>query len=57
MRFWKLLGLAGLVGATALGVAAGAKAIQRQRREFREADTDELRSRLQARLAEANGDA
>lgn len=56
VRLWKILGLAGLVGVTAVGVAAGAKAVQRQRREYREADTDELRTRLQARLAEADGD-
>lgn len=55
VRVWKILGLAGLVGVTAVGIAAGTKAVQRQRREFREADTDELRTRLQARLAEANG--
>ena len=55
MRLWKILGLAGLVGAAALGVAAGTKAVQRQRREYREADTDELRASLRARLATANG--
>lgn len=54
VRVWKILGLAGLVGMTAIGVAAGTKAVQRQRREYREADTDELRSRLQTRLAEAD---
>ena len=55
VRLWKILGLAGLVGVTAVGVAAGTKAMQRQRREFREADTDELRASLQARLAAADG--
>ena len=55
VRLWKILGLAGLVGVTAVGVAAGAKAVQRQRREFREADADELRAGLQARLAAADG--
>lgn len=55
MRLWKILGLAGLLGATVVGVAAGTKAAQRHRREFREADTDELRERLHARLASANG--
>lgn len=57
VRLWKILGLAGLVGAAAVGVAAGTKAVQRQRREYREADTDELRAGLRARLATANGDA
>ncbi|HSJ90865.1 MAG TPA: hypothetical protein VK917_02280 [Ilumatobacter sp.] len=56
MRVWKILGLAGLVGITAAGVAAGAKAAQRQRREYRDADVDELRASLRARLAAA-GDA
>ena len=56
VRLWKILGLAGLLGAAAVGVAAGAKAVQRQRREFREADTDELRAGLRARLAAANDD-
>lgn len=55
VRIWKVLGLAGLVGATAVGVAAGAKAVQRHRREYREADTDELRAGLHARLAAADG--
>lgn len=55
VRLWKILGLAGLVGVTAVGVAAGAKAVQRQRREYRQADADELRAGLQARLAAANG--
>jgi hypothetical protein len=53
VRLWKTLGLAGLVGVTAVGVAAGARAVKRQRREYREADTDELRAGLQARLARA----
>lgn len=55
MRLWKILGLAGILGATAVGVAAGTKAVQRQRREYREADTAELRDALRARLAAANG--
>ena len=53
MRIWKVIGLAGLVGATAAGLAVGARAVQRRQREFREADPDELRSRLRARLAAA----
>jgi hypothetical protein len=49
VRWWKWIGLAGLVGA-----AAGAVVVtQRRRRTWREYDPDELRSRLHARLAEA----
>jgi hypothetical protein len=55
MRMWKVLGLAGIVGATAVGVAYGAKRAERQRREYREADPDELRSRLHQRLADLDG--
>jgi hypothetical protein len=51
VRLWKILGLAGLVGVTAVGVAAGTKAIKRHRRAYRDADADELRSSLHARLA------
>ncbi len=50
MRIWKIVGLAGLVGAAAAGVAVGARSVQRKRRHFREADPDELRARLHARL-------
>lgn len=50
MRMWKILGLAGIVGAAAVGVAVGARAVQRQRREYREADPDELRERLHERF-------
>ncbi len=53
MRVWKIVGLAGLVGATVAGVAVGTRAARRQRREYRDADPDELRSRLHARLAAA----
>ena len=45
------MGLAGLIGATAAGVAVGTRKVQRQRREYRDADVDELRSRLHERLA------
>jgi hypothetical protein len=55
VSWWKILGLAGIVGATAVGVAAGTKAVQRRKREFTDADPDELRSRLHARLAATNG--
>ena len=53
MRWWKLLGLAGILGATVTGVAVGTRTVQRRRREYREADVDELRARLHARVAEA----
>jgi hypothetical protein len=45
---WKLIGLAGLAG-----VAAGGVAVARQRRAHREYDPDELRERLHRRLAES----
>jgi hypothetical protein len=51
MRVWKMIGLAGLVGATVAGVAVGANAVHRQRREYRDADVDELRARLHERFA------
>lgn len=54
VRMWKILGLAGLVGATAVGIAAGSRAVQRRQREFREADPDELRTRLHERLRAAD---
>ena len=54
MSKWKWIGLAGVVGAAAVGVAAGAVVVQRRRREFRDVDPVELRSRLHDRLAEAN---
>lgn len=56
MRAWKIVGLAGIVGATAAGVAVGTRAAQRHRREYREADPDELRARLHERLAAADAD-
>jgi hypothetical protein len=46
-RTWKLLGVAGLAGVTATGVA-----VARRRRAQHEYDPDELRAKLHARLAE-----
>jgi hypothetical protein len=48
VRLWKILGIATLFGVVALGVAA-----ERKRRVYRSIDTDELRTRLHQRLAEA----
>jgi hypothetical protein len=50
VRIWKWIGLAGLVGAVAVGVTVGVRA-QRSRRHYVDADPAELRERLQARLA------
>ena len=47
------MGLAGLIGAAAVGT--GAIVRQRRVREIREYDGDELRGRLHERLARANG--
>lgn len=47
--WWKLIGLAGVVG----GVATGA-AITRQERERRSYSADEIRDRLHARHAEVD---
>ena len=49
VRLWKWVGLATLAGVVAAGVA-----VERQRRTYRTYDTDELRSRLHARLAAAD---
>ena len=46
---WKLLGLAGV-----LGVAAGGVMIARDQRRRRAYTPDEIRARLQQRLAEAD---
>ncbi|HUB56887.1 MAG TPA: hypothetical protein VMB04_17230 [Mycobacterium sp.] len=46
---WKLLGLAGV-----LGVAAGGVLIARDQRRRRAYTPDEIRARLQQRLAEAD---
>ena len=48
MRWWKLLGLAGLAGVAATGVV-----IARDERRRRAYTPDEIRDRLHARLAEA----
>ena len=53
MRVWKWVGLAGIVGATAVGIAAGTATVRRKRREFVDADPDELRTRLHERLSVA----
>ena len=45
---WKLLGLAGVVGTVVTGAA-----IARQERERKSYTADEIRERLQRRLAEA----
>jgi hypothetical protein len=47
-RFWKLLGVAGLVGVAATGVV-----VARRRRAANTYTPDELRERLHQRLAEA----
>ncbi len=52
MRIWKWVGLAGVVGVAAVGVAKGTTAVRR-RREFVDATPDELQVRLHARYAEA----
>lgn len=49
MRLWKVLGVAAFAGVVAAGVAT-----QRKRRAFQAIDTDELRSRLHQRLADAD---
>lgn len=50
MRWWKWVGLAGLIGAAAVGVVA----VQRQRRRtWQDYSAEELRERLHARLRDA----
>jgi len=49
MRWWKVLGLAGLAGVAASGVV-----IARSERRRRAYTPDEIRDRLHARLAEAS---
>jgi hypothetical protein len=49
MRWWKMLGLAGLAGVAATGVV-----IARAERRRRTYTPDEVRERLHARLAEAS---
>ncbi|GIH80280.1 hypothetical protein [Planobispora longispora] len=48
MRWWKILGLAGVAGVAASGVV-----IARAERRRRAYSPDEIRERLRARLAEA----
>ena len=48
MRWWKILGLAGLAGVAATGAV-----IARSERRRRAYTPDEIRDRLHARLAEA----
>lgn len=51
MRIWKWVGLAGIVGAAAVGIAAGTATVRRrQRRAYVDANPDELRTRLHERL-------
>jgi hypothetical protein len=52
MRWWKVLGLAGLVG-----VAASGAAVARAERRRRAYTPDEIRDKLHARLADAEADA
>ena len=49
MRWWKVVGLAGLAGVATTGVV-----IARAERRRRGYTPDEIRSRLHARLADAN---
>jgi hypothetical protein len=53
VRVWKWIGLAGVVGVAALGVAGGARAVQRRRREFVDADLEEVTRRLHDRHRDA----
>jgi hypothetical protein len=50
MRWWKVVGLAGVAGVAATGVVVARR--ERQRRAF---TPDEVRSRLHARHAELTG--
>lgn len=54
MGRWKWVGLAGLVGAAAIGGAVAVNQ-RRQHRTWQEVDGDELRARLHERLRAANG--
>ncbi len=53
MNVWKIIGLAGVVGVAAFGVAAGVGSVQRKHREYVDAPSEELRDRLQERLLAA----
>jgi hypothetical protein len=50
VRWWKVLGVAAFVGVAATGVA-----IARTERQRRAYTPEEIRARLQSRLAEASG--
>ncbi|MER7213650.1 hypothetical protein [Streptosporangium sp. NPDC000239] len=52
MRWWKILGLAGVAGVAATGVV-----IARAERRRRAYTPEEIRDRLRTRLAEGSGDA
>jgi hypothetical protein len=51
VRWWKIVGLAGLAGVAATGVA-----VARAERKRRAYTPEEIRDRLHARAAEANKD-
>ena len=53
MRWWKIVGLAGVVSIAAVGIAAGASTVRGRGREFVDADIDELRERLHRRFEAA----
>ncbi|MEP1122953.1 MAG: hypothetical protein ABJH68_03565 [Ilumatobacter sp.] len=53
MNVWKWVGLAGVVGVAAVGVAAGTATVKRRRRDYVEANSSDLRDRLHARFDEA----
>ncbi len=50
MSVWKWIGLAGLVGAAAIGAGV---LVRRQRREYVDYEDEQLRDRLHQRLAQA----
>jgi hypothetical protein len=52
MRWWKVVGLAGVVGVAATGVV-----VARSERRRRAYTPDEIRDRLRARVAEATDEA
>lgn len=53
MRIWKWVGLAGVMGVAAVGVAAGTTTVRRRRRVVIDADDHVLRTRLHERLDRA----
>jgi hypothetical protein len=50
MRWWKWVGLAGVIGAAAVGAGV---LVTRRQRAYVDYDTDELTARLQQRLSVA----